>query len=92
MPLIVEELTKAVMETGEARIPASLHDSLIARLDRIAKRQGGRAQGTRQVVHVQFEASRSPSPYDRRLGGIVHDRDGRRRNAGAFGEIVDLQG
>ncbi len=35
VPLFVEELTKAVLETGEASIPASLHDSLMARLDRI---------------------------------------------------------
>ena len=35
VPLYVEELTKAVLETGEAAIPASLHDSLMARLDRI---------------------------------------------------------
>lgn len=35
VPLFVEELTKAVLETGEATIPGSLHDSLMARLDRI---------------------------------------------------------
>ena len=35
MPLFVEELTKAILETGETSIPASLHDSLMARLDRI---------------------------------------------------------
>jgi predicted ATPase len=35
MPLYVEELTKAVLETGETTIPASLHDSLMARLDRL---------------------------------------------------------
>ena len=35
VPLFVEELTKAVLETGEATIPASLHDSLMSRLDRI---------------------------------------------------------
>ena len=35
VPLFVEELTKAVLETGEAAIPASLHGSLMARLDRI---------------------------------------------------------
>ena len=34
VPLYVEELTKAVLETGENTIPASLHDSLMARLDR----------------------------------------------------------
>ena len=35
MPLFVEELTKTILETGETTIPASLHDSLMARLDRI---------------------------------------------------------
>ena len=35
IPLFVEELTKAVLETGEAAIPASLHGSLMARLDRV---------------------------------------------------------
>lgn len=35
VPLFAEELTKAVLETGEAAIPASLHGSLMARLDRI---------------------------------------------------------
>jgi class 3 adenylate cyclase/predicted ATPase/ABC-type transport system involved in cytochrome c biogenesis ATPase subunit len=34
VPLFVEELTKAVLETGETSVPASLHDSLMARLDR----------------------------------------------------------
>jgi class 3 adenylate cyclase/predicted ATPase len=38
VPLFVEEITKAVLETGaagELRVPASLHDSLMARLDRL---------------------------------------------------------
>ena len=35
VPLFVEELTKAVLENGEATIPASLHGSLMARLDRV---------------------------------------------------------
>ena len=35
VPPFVEELTKAVLESGETGIPASLHDSLMARLDRI---------------------------------------------------------
>lgn len=36
VPLFVEELTKAVLETGKTSIPSSLHDSLMARLDRIS--------------------------------------------------------
>src|SRR5260221_13575940 len=35
VPLFVEELTKAVIETGETSVPASLHDSLMASPDRI---------------------------------------------------------
>ena len=35
IPLYAEELTKAILETGETSIPATLHDSLVARLDRI---------------------------------------------------------
>jgi predicted ATPase len=35
VPLYVEELTKAVLESGVTGIPSSLHDSLLARLDRI---------------------------------------------------------
>ena len=35
VPLFVEELTKAVLDSGVTGIPASLHDSLLARLDRI---------------------------------------------------------
>jgi class 3 adenylate cyclase len=40
VPLFVEELTKAVVETGETSVPASLHDSLMARLDRIPEVKG----------------------------------------------------
>ena len=35
VPLFVEELTKVILETGKTSIPSSLHDSLMARLDRI---------------------------------------------------------
>ncbi len=35
VPLFIEELTKAILESGETTIPTSLHDSLMARLDRI---------------------------------------------------------
>ncbi len=35
VPLFVEELTKAVLESGAASVPASLHDSLMSRLDRL---------------------------------------------------------
>ena len=40
VPLFVEELTRAVLESGDGKltgseIPATLHDSLMARLDRL---------------------------------------------------------
>jgi predicted ATPase len=36
VPLFVEELTRAVVESGETSIPATLYDTLMARLDRTA--------------------------------------------------------
>ena len=33
--LFIEELTKAALDSGTTSIPASLHDSLMARLDRV---------------------------------------------------------
>ena len=35
VPLFVEELTKAMIESGEMTVPASLHDTLMSRLDRL---------------------------------------------------------
>ncbi|MDT8343799.1 MAG: adenylate/guanylate cyclase domain-containing protein [Thermohalobaculum sp.] len=35
VPLFVEELTKAMIESGDMSVPASLHDTLMARLDRL---------------------------------------------------------
>ena len=52
VPLFVEELTRAVLERGDAKpmareIPVTLHDSLIARLDRL-----GRAKEAAQIASV----------------------------------------
>ncbi|HSU91688.1 MAG TPA: adenylate/guanylate cyclase domain-containing protein [Sporolactobacillaceae bacterium] len=52
VPLFVEELTRAVLERGDAKpdpreIPATLHDSLMARLDRL-----GPAKEVAQVASV----------------------------------------
>jgi predicted ATPase len=52
VPLFVEELTRAVLESGDAKltgreIPATLHDSLMARLDRL-----GPAKEVAQVAAV----------------------------------------
>jgi len=35
VPLFVEELTKAILETGETGVPATLHDALVGRLDHL---------------------------------------------------------
>jgi class 3 adenylate cyclase/tetratricopeptide (TPR) repeat protein len=40
VPLSAEELTRATLETGGTAIPASLHGSLMARLDRIPEAKG----------------------------------------------------
>src|ERR1700751_5826944 len=52
VPLFVEELTRAVLESGNAKlsareIPVTLHDSLLARLDRL-----GSAKDVLQVGSV----------------------------------------
>jgi class 3 adenylate cyclase/tetratricopeptide (TPR) repeat protein len=52
VPLFVEELTRAVLEKGDAKptpheIPATLHDSLMARLDRL-----GPAKEVAQIASV----------------------------------------
>jgi len=52
VPLFIEELTRAVLESGDSQltgstIPATLHDSLMARLDRL-----GAARGTLQLGAV----------------------------------------
>ncbi len=63
VPLYVEELTKAVLETGEAAIPASLHDSLMARLDR-----------TPEVKEIAQTAACIGRAFDHALLAAVADR------------------
>ena len=70
VPLFVEELTRAVLESGGAgltgrEIPATLHDSLMARLDRLgpAKEVIAGRRGDRSRVLLRI-AARGPS--DRR--------------------------
>jgi predicted ATPase len=65
VPLFVEELTKAVLETGEASIPASLHDSLMARLDRIPEVKEV-AQIAACIAASSIYRSSSRSPIARR--------------------------
>ena len=70
VPLFVEELTKVVLESGllqeqEDRydltgplpplaIPATLHDALMARLDRLAAGETGRATGCGHWAHLRL--------------------------------------
>ena len=74
VPLFVEELTKTVLESGLLKdagdhyelagplpplaIPATLHDSLLARLDRLAPGQGDRADRRRARPRVLPRAAR----------------------------------
>ena len=74
VPLFVEELTKTVLESGLLQdagdhyeligplpplaIPATLHDSLLARLDRLAPVERGRADRRRHRPGVLARAAR----------------------------------
>ena len=87
VPLFVEEMTKAVLELGALReaadayhldgplsalaIPTSLHDSLMARLDRL--------QPVKEVAQTAAVIGRSLRPRDcRRVGRPAGGRAGRR--------------
>ncbi len=63
VPLFVEELTKTVLELGDMPIPASLHDSLMARLDRIPE--------AREVAQIAACIGRR---FDRALLAAIADR------------------
>ena len=83
VPLFVEELTKSVLESGLLReeadryvldralppfaIPTTLHDSLMARLDRLASVRHGGAdrRGDRTRVFLRAAACRLPSSRGR---------------------------
>jgi class 3 adenylate cyclase/predicted ATPase len=80
VPLFVEELTKMVLESGllqerEDRyeltgplpplaIPATLHDSLMARLDRLATVKGLAQLGTTLGREFSYELLQAVSPWD----------------------------
>jgi predicted ATPase len=80
VPLFVEELTKMVLESGllqerEARyeltgplpplaIPATLHDSLMARLDRLASVKGLAQLGATLGREFSYELLQAVSPWD----------------------------
>jgi hypothetical protein len=68
VPLFVEELTRAVLESDGTKlvgreIPVTLHDSLMARLDRLGPGQGSRPgrRGNRRRIFVRIDPC---SPFD----------------------------
>ena len=63
VPLFVEELTKAVMES-ELAIPASLHDSLMARLDRLGTAKEIGQLGAALGREFAYELIHAVSPVD----------------------------
>jgi class 3 adenylate cyclase/predicted ATPase len=63
VPLFVEELTKAALESEQA-IPASLHDSLMARLDRLATAKEIAQLGAALGREFAYELIRAVSPID----------------------------
>lgn len=75
VPLFVEELTKAVLESGAAEspvaIPSTLHDSLMARLDRLGP--------VKEVAQVAAAIGRDFS--FRLLAAILPDREAELRAA-----------
>jgi predicted ATPase len=85
VPLFVEELTKMVLESGLLQegaeryeltgplpplaIPTTLHDSLMARLDRLATVKGLAQLGATLGREFSYELLQAVSPWDE---GIVH--------------------
>ena len=77
VPLFVEELTRAVLESGDAKltgreIPATLHDSLMARLDRLGP--------AKEVIQVGAVIG-SEFSYDIAARGLSDCRSGPARRA-----------
>ncbi len=60
VPLFIEEMTKAVLEAGRSTIPASLHDSLMSRLDQ--------QRGIREIAQL---ASCIGRQFDYRLLSLI---------------------
>lgn len=92
MPLFVEELTKAILESGVLReanghyelvgplstlpIPATLHDALMARLDRLVGAKGVAQLGAMIGKQFSYEVLQAVSQLDattlqRELGRLV---------------------
>jgi class 3 adenylate cyclase/tetratricopeptide (TPR) repeat protein len=76
VPLFVEELTKAVLERESGVVPATLHDSLMARLDRVPAAKAVAQQAS--VIGREFS-------YDM-LAGI--DPQGESGLRAALGQLV----
>jgi predicted ATPase len=78
VPLFVEELTRAVLESGDAQltgreIPATLHDSLMARLDRLGKAKEVIQIGAVIGSEFSYELIHAVHPIpDEDLQGAIH--------------------
>jgi class 3 adenylate cyclase/tetratricopeptide (TPR) repeat protein len=84
VPLFIEELTRAVLESGNAKltgreIPATLHDSLMARLDRLG--------AAKEVAQVAAVIGREFSYELLRAVHSMPEEDFR----GALGELADAE-
>src|SRR5262249_53897237 len=78
IPLFVEELTKAVVESGETTVPATLHDTLMAPRPH-ARGEGDRPARRLHRARVRSRAARRDRrPTARRTGGRA-GAPGRRR-------------
>jgi hypothetical protein len=92
VPLFVEELTKAVLETGEASISASLHDSLMARLDRTpeVKEVAQIAASIGREFRFRFARRARRPPGVRRAVIIGDEASADRASAGSRGALPRL--
>jgi predicted ATPase len=79
VPLFLEELTKAVLETGQTSVPASLHDSLMARLDRVP-----------QVKDVAQIAACIGREFDHALLAAVAEKPADALDT-ALGQLIDAE-
>lgn len=66
VPLFVEELTKAVLERESGAVPATLHDSLMARLDRVPAAKAVAQQASVIGREFSYDMLASINPQDER--------------------------
>jgi len=94
IPLYIEELTKAALQGGQG-IPVSLHDSLMARLDRLGDARGiaQRASVIGREFAVDLLAAVMAVPAQTLASGLrtLEDADIVRRVAGAERETYEFR-